>query len=339
MDCPRHLNRWCCALLLAGAAVWPAVADDSVIFSKPADLPTDKANSFMGDQHKTPGSSGSSSSILSSKPRADFDILPGAQRTKPLSPEEIKRWEKNTDNQKNWTLLTPQEILGIPSPEKIMGLPDPNNRDGSLSATERYMNRQEAQRNMSATNALRQGDSLWGSDNNPFQSQKSKTDGRNGFAPGNLSDRTVRGSSPSQSGADQSQNTASLWHSAFAVAAPAPKADPEQVAAMERFRALMEPPPVEKPVSLPGYPAMPAPAPAPKIDPYMQPMPASYNAAGRSFTPVENTAGRPTGITPLPTITGQTPYNQTAPKPKPLVKPPPWMSKEPQPGEMPQRQF
>jgi len=77
----------------------------------------------------------------------------------------------------------------------------------------------------------------------------------------------------------------------------------------------------------------------PTPDPYMQAMPASYNPAGHTFTPVQDTASRPTGINPLPTVTGQTPYNQTAPQPKPLVKLPPWMSTEPQPGQMPQRKF
>lgn len=337
MDSSLHLNRLCCALLLAGAGAWSAGAQ-SVILSKPSDV-ADKANSFMGDdRNKSAGDhSASSSSVFSSKPEADFDVLPGATKTKRLSAEEIKRWLKFNDDSRNWTMLTPQEILGVPSPEKIMGLPDPN-QDGSRSAAERYLAREEEKQAMSATNALRQSDSLWGTDNNPFQSQKAKLDRRADPLSQNPSSRSLRGPSSQQSGADQERNTSSVWHSAFNVMAPQAKPDPEQAAAMERFRAMMEPPPAEKLPTLPGYSSAPAPAPAPKPDPYLQPMPASYNPAGRSFTPIRDNSVRPSGITPLPTITGQTP-NQTAPKPKPLVDLPPWMSNDPKPGQMPQRKF
>lgn len=321
------MKPWFCALLLAAA--WPVAAQQSpVVFSKPGDLPTDKANDFMGTDHKGAGGSAAPSPIVSSKPRADFDVLPGAQPPRIPSPAEVKQWQKSEDERKNWTLMTPYEILKIPTPQQILGLPDPNHEE-NLSTEEKYIRRQERERNASATNAMNRPDGFLKSDDNPFQSRKNdqqQPDQRNGMLSAS---RLGPGSAPLQP-VDAARNPDSIWHSAFNVIPQAPKPDPEQVAAMERFRAMMEPPAVEKPAPVSGI-ATPA---APVIghnDHNMQAMP-SYNPAGSTFTPVQNTAGRPMGINPLPTVTGQRPLDN-APKPKPLVKPPPWMTDSPQPGQ------
>jgi hypothetical protein len=125
MDCIYHnLKRWLCAVLLAAA--WPVAAQEPMVFSKPVDLPTEKANDFMGDQHRAPGALNSPGSLFGSQPQADFDILPGTQPPRQISAEEVKQWQKLLDDKKNWTLLTPEEFMGIPTAEQIMGLPDPN---------------------------------------------------------------------------------------------------------------------------------------------------------------------------------------------------------------------
>ena len=328
MDCCRpHLKRWLCALLLAAA--WPVVAQESIVFTKPADLPTDKANDFMGADHKTSGAFNTPAPLLNGKPKADYDILPGAQPPHRFSPEEIKQFQKSMDEQKNWTLMTPYEILKIPTPEQIMGLPDPNHEEG-LTVEERYIQRQDRERNFSATNAMRGPDDSLKPGDNPFESQ-SQTDARKQY------DQDRRAGMPSASHfgpassamlpvTDASRNPDSIWHSAFNVVPELPKPDPEQVAAMERFRAMMEPPAVEKPAAPSGLSGFGVP-PTPVVDHNMQAMP-DYNPAGRSFTALENNAGRPMGINPLPTVTGQRPLD-TLPKPKPLVKPPPWLSDDP----------
>ncbi|MDR3460363.1 MAG: hypothetical protein P4N60_23285 [Verrucomicrobiae bacterium] len=340
MDYSRsHLKLWLCALLLAVA--WPVVAQESIVFTKPADLPTDKANDFMGGgDHKAPGGYNAPSLFLNSKPRADFDILPGAPKPRTPSPEEIKLWQKFTDEKKNWTLMTPEQILGIPTAEQIMGLPDPNHEE-NLTVEEKYLRRQERERNFSATNAMHRPDDFLKPDNNPFlskndaknadQFQQFQQDQRNGGGMLSAS-RLGAGGSSMLPATDSGRNPDSIWHSAFTVVPEIPKPDPQQVAAMERFKAMMEPPVMEKPVAASGFAT-----PAPVIDHNMQAMPA-YNPAGRTFTPLENNIGRPTGLNPLPTVTGQRPLD-TLPKPKPLVKPPPWLSDDPQTGKPLQRKF
>lgn len=346
MDCFRpYLKRWLCLLLLAGAAARPAVAQTSMVFTKPADIPTDKANDFMVGTDHSLGALSSGASVFGNHPTADFDVLPGAQPVQPLlTPDQIKQWQKSMDDKNNWTLVTPEEIFGLPTPEKIFGLPDPNDAD-NLTATERYMNHEERQQSASATNALREADSLAGRDTgtfdqqNSWENQKYQAD-RNASLPFlnnlNNSGRSPDGSPLDPAGADASQNPDSLWHSAFSTVPTPPKPDPAQVALMEHFQALLAPqsqtldqPAMGSGLSSPlATEATPAPAP----DPNMQPMPSSYNAVGHSFAPLEDTASRPMGITPLPTITGQTPNNLTPPVEKPLVSLPPWMSSAPPSG-------
>jgi hypothetical protein len=80
-------------------------------------------------------------------------------------------------------------------------------------------------------------------------------------------------------------------------------------------------------------------APAPAPDSNLQPLPL-FNPLGKSFTPVLNNSTRPTGIKPLPTITG--PYTTpTTVKPAGKAELPPWLSDDtatPKFG-MPRRKF
>ena len=331
------MKRWLCTALLAAA--WPVAAQESMVFSKPADLPTEKANDFMGDQHRSLGSYNSSSSLFGNKPQADFDILPGAQKPQLISPEQIKQWQKSLDDKKNWTLLTPEEIMGIPTPEQILGLPDPNHEE-NLSAEERYLRRQDRQQNFSANNAMRQMDNSKEDDASPFyrRNLEDATDPQK-FQANRLTGayRQLNGSASSLPGADPNGDSQSLWHSAFTFAPPAPKPDAQQVALMADFHTLLEQAAPENLAANPEFSPSALSPPLPLPDHNLQPMPA-FNPAGRSFTPMADTAGRPMGINPLPTITGQTP-NQPAPKPKPLVKPPPWLANQPDPNNPYQRKF
>src|SRR5450756_301836 len=245
MDCCRpHLKLCFCALLLAVA--WPVMAQDPVVLTKPADLPIDKANDFMGGI-KGPGAFNAPTSPFNSKPKADFDILPGAANPRTPSPEELKQWQKLADEQKNWTLMTPYEILKIPTREQIMGLPDPTHEE-NLTTEERYLARQERTRNFSATNALAHPDGFLKSGDNPFQSKNGgqqllQQDQRNGLPSAS---HFGPGSSMASPVTDAGRDPDSIWHSAFNVVPEPPKPDPDQVAAMERFKALMEPPVMDK---------------------------------------------------------------------------------------------
>lgn len=317
-----HCSNFTLALAAHLLAAGVAGADEPIVFSKPANLPTEQANSFM-DQvpHRMSDASAAPTPIFG-RPGASFDQLPGAQPAPQFTMQQLRQLQKNLDEKKNWTLLTPEEILGVPTAAKILGLPDPNN-DG-LSVQERYLRRQERQRNFAATNSLRAAGSFAASDN-PFRKPNSGQPPFGQNAPNNYFGQAANSLTPAAEDA-AAKAGGTFWKSAFN---PQPsvlnKSDLEAVAAMERARAMMEPPPAVKPVATAIYkPATPV------RDPNMQAMQA-YNPAGNSFRPVQDTVGRPTGILPLPTVTGFRTQTSVPEKRKPLVNLPPWLADDEKP--------
>src|SRR5271154_2114407 len=39
-----------------------------------------------------------------------------------ISPAQAAQWQQAVDREKNWTLMTPEEIFGLPTAEKILGV-------------------------------------------------------------------------------------------------------------------------------------------------------------------------------------------------------------------------
>jgi hypothetical protein len=325
--------------VVAAALAFSAPAQQAIIFSKPAGDVTEKANSFMESPSKLRGAAGSfnaPSSLFGNQAAGSFDVLPGWQPPAAVSPAEAQHWQKVFEAKKKWTLMTPEEILGLPTAEKLLGLPDPKN-DPKLTIEERYILRQNDGMSGSATNgrpnaALLREDSP----DNPFRT------------PGENQRRFISGDKPEPGSTkyfnqflnatpaspfDLAPKAESRWTSPFDRPAPAPKPDLAREAAMERFRALMEPAPP------PDNPALAARlAPLPVVDPNLQVLPP-VNPAGRSFTPIQSGISKPTGIMPLPSISS--PYElPTTPKPAWQAQPPPWLSDSPQPfGAVRQRVF
>lgn len=327
--CSRLNFPLCAALLLAGA--WTAGAQESIIFSKPTDNNlTERANSFMEQvPHKLTDSYSAPAPLFGRKPKADFDVLPGMPKPVPLSPEQIKQMQKNLDQQRNWTLMTPAEILNVPTVEKILGVPDGNE---NLTVLELYHKRQDRQRSAASSNALLRAETYWNAEGNPFGgSRADQKKNAAGLNPQNQFGQPLnRAGNTALETEQQLRREESPWGaSAFDMPPPAPKPDKEQLAAMERFRAMMLPPQLEKPVvAAAGF----TPTPKSKADPNMQAMPA-FNPAGNSFQPIHDNASRPIGIAPLPTVTGFRPQMGKVPKPKPLVEPPPWVKDENKPAK------
>jgi hypothetical protein len=317
----------------------PAAAQQTIQISKPVDTdPSSKANAFMPEAaRRNPDSFNAPSPLFGGTPDASFDVLPG-------SPPPVfynanpQQWQKFLDNKKNWTLMTPEEVLGIPTPEKILGVTDPDD-DPSLSADERFLKRQDQQAAMAVTNGLRGADSLlWQKDNSPgrfFQTADQEMPFARLMA-GSVPDANRNLGSPFSphpgQPADAAEKLNSAWASPFITAEQPAKLTPEQLADRESFRALLDPPTEDKTPSTSGLFAQPA----IPVDPNMEPVPASFNPAGRSFTGLQNDVGHPTGITPLPGVTGPLPQPK---KVAPLVQPPPWMQDPLQSSTMPQRQF
>jgi hypothetical protein len=318
-----------------------ASAQQSIQFTKPVDSdPSSKANAFISEDklHNAPGAFNAPSSLFGGQgSTASFDILPGSPQ-QVLSTANAEQWQKSLDDQKNWTLLTPEEILGIPTPEKILGITDPND-DPKLSAEERFLRRQERQSEIGASNALHRAEVLlWHNDDQteiPFHTMDEGARFAGTFespVPGSPRDLKLLFRQHPDVPDGMNQKSDSVWASPFDSPEPLPKPTPEQLAGMETFRALLVPPAWEKTPPAAGFSTQPAMTP----DPNMQAIPA-FNPDGQSFTPLENGIGKPMGLMPLPGVTG--PLVQTKKTPAPTVQPPPWMQNSLQSGYLPQRQF
>ena len=324
--------------LAAMAVLWafPSRAQPTIQPSKPAAEVTATTNSFMSpDQRNAADAYNAPKSVFSGQLVPQFDILPGAGQPQDISPAAAKQWQKILDGKNKWTLMTPEEIMGVPTPEKILGLPDKSG-DDKLTLEQRYLTRQERAASLAATNGYRRLDNPWSHDNpSPF-GQKDDNDrySRPGDRPDSGSARFFNQTLSAQPGSlfGASPNEDSKWASAFTLPAPPPKQTPEQLAGMERFRALMEP------VAPPDKLVVPRVSTVPVVDPYLEPVP-KFNPNGRSFTPLQSSISRPTGIKPLPGITG--PYTiPTETRTAGQAKLPPWLSDSQSPPlGMPQRKF
>lgn len=313
------------AIALAGAGAAPLQAQESIIFSRPTENVTTKANSFMEQQtRKAPADYIAPSSIFNSTPEASFDVLPGASRPKPLSAEELRQIQKNYDQSKNWTLMTPAEIMGVPTPEKILGIADP---DKNLTTTERYFKRQDQQRSASATNAMMRslnGNNL--DDNNPFANGRDDLKNKKRDSIWNVPDQTSATDKYKRTALEieQAERRAnSPWSSAFNIPAAPQKSDYEIQAALERSRSAAGTP--LAPANASGISTVPSRTPSGFGKTEVKPSPVA-----NSYNPVRDTVSRPVGVAPLPTtvISARQQALKNTPKPKPLVQPPPWVVSE-----------
>lgn len=310
------------ALLAAGSL--PALAQQTIVFSKPSDVSADKANNFMenragriNNDHNAP------------KSLFNTDLSPTLPMPRPVNYQyQDPSVQEALNKRKNWTLLTPEEILGIQTPEQILGVTADKNKP-KLTLEEKFLQRQGLG---GPTNA--RPTSLFAREkdekNNPFSRTR---DDRDSFYRANdrqLGERLnpdvagnferLKKATAQESYSATGRKEDSPWASAFANPAM-PKRSPDQLASMERFRAMLEP----------AAPAQPAPSTfrvSATPDPYLQPQP-KINPNGRSVETLENNSSRPTGITPLPTITGPV---TSPPKKRPdwQAQLPPWLGNKPQ---------
>ena len=242
--------------------------------------------------------------------------------------------QKLLDDRKNWTLLTPEEILGVPTPEKILGVPMADDQK-NLTATERYLKRMDQNsQSISATNALQGAWLSLDSTQNDLSGSKLSSS-RLGVFNNRLWGQN-QNQNQNQNGTSQDvpdAKSVSIWASAFTQPPVAPKPDTEQIAAMERFRVLLGSvtPPAPILTTLPNQPV------APVVDPNLQVMP-EVNPMGGGFTTLKDTSSKPMGIIPLPGIaTRPIPVSQKVDPGSP--KPPPWLTHQiPAPGSQ-QRVF
>lgn len=326
----RTMSKLAGLLALCSAAI-SSPAQQTIVFSKPADVSADKANSFIGP------ASGATAAGDHNAPKSLFNVEPplSAPIPMPQPPNllEDKAARDAANKRKNWNLLTAEEIMGVKTPEQILGVDTPK-KESKLSLEEQFLLRMLQTASGSTTNARAGNAGLTSEKNNIFDLDKKSQSPLNRSADELLNKRQSRASAlsfndPYKAGnasrPDNMDQINPAWKSAF-YQQPQAKQNQEQAEYMERFRSLM---------------AGPSPAatasqntdakPVATRDPFLQPLP-NINPAGRSAVAIEDNTGRPSGIQPLPAATGS-----PLPKPKPssrLTQPPPWMSDGPQPHSL-----
>jgi hypothetical protein len=253
-----------------------------------------------------------------------------------VSISEGQQLQNLLNPKKDWTLMTPEEIMGLTSPEKIFQVPD---RD--TIGLRKNPNALELQNGseFEATNGFSpdNSDSAWRfSRNRDFQPDAdtpNPVSDHLGSIPTSLSQ--LFNNAPQRDDNFAGQNAgANLWKP-IGGSFPLPTPDSTQPTKMDQFKQLLgaDPrTPVETPAARSSSGASFS---SSSDDNFGQP---AVNPVGASYTPLTSGIGTPTGLAPLPTITGQ---NSIQPAITPAWTPqaPPWMSQGPQPFVIPQRKF
>lgn len=248
-----------------------------------------------------------------------------------VSPAQGERLKKLLDDRNNWALMTPEEILGVDTPEKIFQIPerDAAGQEKNQTAVDRYYLRQDqAQTAGVAGHDYKAGDQNRQPDAGAFNPVSSRL-GNSGqilnqppvVAPGN--------------GILNGQNDDSSWSKLFGSSQPSPAPDPAQLAAMNRFKQLLQPSPSPATMTTPSSGDASPYSSRQKWpnDVFGQP---AAGAASVSYTPLSSGIGKASGLTAL----GAAQNNLQPPAPPAWApKPAPWLSKTPQPFVVPQQKF
>jgi hypothetical protein len=291
-------------------------------------------------------------SIASGLPEAiqpsvfNFNVMPPnsvllpAPQVMATSPSDFERLQKLLDERKNWALLTPAEVLGIPTPEKILGLPerDAAGQKKDRTVAERYYERQNQLQAGRTNNYQNDLASRWNLPNdrddrlngNGFNSANG-----NSGNPARNADSFFNDNTPDNNNAASSQKSDAGAGDFFATPTrPTTTANLEQQAEMERFRQLLNPPqPVTATTASSVKSVFSTPQTAP--DSFFGQAPANQNPIGGSFTPLSSGVG---GVPVVPGAPSQNTKSLTV-TPSWAPQAPPWMSQTPQLGVIPQRKF
>lgn len=308
-------------LALLAAAV-SASAQQTIVFSKPAEVSAEKANSFKENStHRGSDSHRAPATVFNDDSQAMMATQSPVYRTPDPSVQEA------LNKRKNWTLLTPEEILGVPTAAQIMGVADFKN-ERKLSLEEKYLLRESrtAATNRAAAgvamllnrNAVRASQGI--NEPNPY-SRSAASRLEHMLPPGSESLLSV---GQSETASDNLPGTAqkptSIWSGPFTQPTPI-KPSPEQVANLERFRAMMEPASPPDNAAAARFSATPKRAANPNLQ-------SLVNPAGRAVEPLRDNISRPTGLKPLPGVS--TPSQTPTPKrPEWQAQLPPWMQDGP----------
>lgn len=336
MDFHLPKLKWLLPAMATGAMVLSASAQQAgqpIIFSSPQTSDAQPAASSLAPDNSQPGilpgTLQAPMSLFNFNPPSDHLPLPAAPG---ISPQQ-QRLQQLLEERRNWTLMTPEEILGVTATEKMLQPPerDAMGTEKNPTQIERYLERESQWRN-GPTNGW-QNDR----DNSPWNLSHDRDNANPLDAGRDSTAETARSLSQFMNG-QPNRNDAANQNGNYGwdvLSQPLPQAatkpDLEQLAAMERFRQLLNPSPVEAAQSSPDSQFFPATKRT--VDPFITQPEFVPNPAGASFTPLSSGIARPAGLTPLPgAVTSFLPV--AAPAWKPQLAP--WLLQGPQPFVMPQ---
>jgi len=243
---------------------------------------------------------------------------------------------------KDWTLMTPEEIMGVTSPGKNFQVPE---RDAmglrkNSSALERFTERQGgsqfvATNGFSPDNPASAGRVSHSRDFQPDAGTPNPVSDNSGSTPQTLSQ--LFNNAPQRDDNFSAQNTGANSWKPLDGSSPLPTSDSAQLTEMDQFKQLLGTNPSTQSETPAASSSSGAFVSSPSSANYSFGQPV-VNPAGASYTPLTSGIGTPTGLTPLPTITGQSSI-QPAITPAWTPQAPPWMSQGPQPFVIPQRKF
>jgi hypothetical protein len=305
-DCGFNLRSWAAvAALAAGNAFCSAQPAGGALFSKPSDgaitVPENNDNVPMDHSSDRP-LNGLNSVAPSSLPSPTPDFNPDLQ--------------KQIDQRAKWTLMTPEEIMGIQTPEEIFGV-STEDQNRNLSPEERYLRREEKAKATAANEEMRD---LGNSSHNyvglfeQADNQNPQLAGHDDADPGAFS-RMFNSSEASPF--SRNGGSSGFAKPASISAADKAKADKDQAAEMARFRNLIgEVPETPNPALNP-----------PHLDANPDPQPLSaFEEFGRPTTMHTMDLSKPEGLTLPPEIVGYAAPPRKIKKPSWEPQSPPWLN-------------
>ena len=313
-------------------------AGRAIIFSTPQTDAEQPGKSPLGPVNSQPGilpgTLQAPAQLFDFNPPSDGPPLPAS----PGISAQQQRMQRLLNDRKNWILMTPEEILGSATTEKMLQPPerDALGREKNPTPLERFL-----QRESQARNGLTNG---WHNDrdNSPWQFSRDRN-GLNTSDPGR--DSTMAAAQRLNEHLESwrigddpmNRNNKNFGWNFFKTPAPQMMAKPdlEQMAAMDRFRQLLDPSRAPATESSPDNKFSPVPQTTPVLDPYITQPDYVPNPAGASFTPLSSGIARPEGLTPLPGAVTNFLPPVAAPSWKP--QPPPWLLQGPQPFVIPKQ--
>jgi hypothetical protein len=234
-----------------------------------------------------------------------------------MTPAQSASAQQELDRQKNWTLLTPAEILGVPTLESTMGVSERNaaGEKKNQTALERYFDRRQRDEKMAMTN---QAASINQTPDWSLQGRRQPE-----LNPGFSTTRNNSFYGTPDNPANANQEGVTAWTKSFTSQTISPPVQtPEQMAAAqaaaEDFQKLLQPRMATLSRNTPSTVS----ASTTPNSIFAPPAPS----AGTSFTPVSSGVITPQGVTPLLGPTSVKNPSTTPVTPEWKRKLPPWMS-------------